>query len=758
MSESFNAYYMLGSICWFSAAFFFYNIQRNYGTKSSLKTSLFLTGTSLALTAFLSHFPTILFLEMFLRHTSLIFVITSSVTFWSYAEENMKIDDIKTKFSTLFAVFYIGMSFASFILYYIVTHHPTYIKPSMLYPIAALAFSIIGAVKSTSTVTIDSNKSTQAGYTNNNFWMTLSRIHTHKFSLLFLLFALCQQCLETLNESHYLHAFEKNQSIIDSTKGIVLFYALCSSVNIFLGLWVYRFLIKNIGFKNLIPFSSVLFICLYISWPFTQSFTPMCLALLLNESILAVIDENIFTVMLNSTARHFKSTIRIILYLILEPISHLFTSMIYTLSSNTTTSYVATLMLIAIVASLSFRLRKNYTNALIDSLKDDGVDLDEVSSQSEITTTDLFTCYNNYYHHPFSRHFTEMIEHMTPENIRDYINAINISDRHQRYYLIMNTHSMNIEKRICVLKYLKLYCKKSKKTLDEYNVISKIIDNETIQLTKTILDDEGLCLDTVVSVHNKRKKMINLIKTNQRLIVQQKIIHLLRSKNLYFNILGVSVISNQNLLIDDDITICLKDLTARRPSLRSDILSILIKSDTNGEKLCEYLPLIKSDKDIDLLSKYMSNLSQKSHNHLVLNLLNPSNGMNKRLFVAKLLNSFESLSKDLLLKAVEITLFKHSTTKQSTDLEITKFIASLCLITRGYEDHNTIVESFCSTNDLRRSNASEIIYETYPKSLSLKLISMHCSITEPDNILISQNKVHKIVDDKDSTDFIGSAM
>ena len=64
MSDSFNAYYMLGSICWFSAAFFFYNIQCNYGTKSSLKTALFFTGTSLTLTALLSHFPTILFVEM----------------------------------------------------------------------------------------------------------------------------------------------------------------------------------------------------------------------------------------------------------------------------------------------------------------------------------------------------------------------------------------------------------------------------------------------------------------------------------------------------------------------------------------------------------------------------------------------------------------------------------------------------------------------------------------------------------------------
>ena len=482
------------------------------------------------------------------------------------------------------------------------------------------------------------------------------------------------------------------------------------------------------------------------------------MALLLNESVLAVIDENIFTVMLNSTARHLKSTIRIILYLILEPISHLFTSIIYTLSPSTTVSYGATFTLILIVVTLSFKLRKNYTNALIDSLKDDGVDLDEVSFQSEITTGDIFTCYNNYYHHPFSRHFTEMIEHMTPKNIRLYINAINVSDRHQRYYLIMNTYSMNIEKRTCVLKYLQLYCRKSKNTHDEYNVVSKIIDNETIQRTKTTLDDDGLCLDTVVCVHNKRKQILNLMKANQRLIAQQEIIQLLRSTNLYFNILGVSIISNQNLLIDNDITICLRELTGRRTSLRSDILSILIKSDTDGKKLPEYLSLIKSDKDIDLLGKYMTNLCKKSHGHLVESLREPTNSLDNRLFIAKILYGFDMMPKELLSKTIEMTLNRHAMSNQYTDLEITNFVAHLCLIANGYDDHSTIVESFCSDNDLRRSNASDIIYDIFPKRLSLQLISLHCSLLETNNIAISQNNTNQHPNFKANTGFIDSAM
>ena len=161
----------------------------------------------------------------------------------------MNIDDIKTKSSTLFAVFYIGMSFASSILYSLATHYPASINPSLMYPIGALAYGIIGAFRFNVTSTTNTNKSNQSEYNVNNFFMTLSRIHKHTFSFLFILFALCQQCLETLNESHYLHAFENNQSIINNTKGVILFYALSSSVNIFLGLWAYRFFIKTLGLK-----------------------------------------------------------------------------------------------------------------------------------------------------------------------------------------------------------------------------------------------------------------------------------------------------------------------------------------------------------------------------------------------------------------------------------------------------------------------------------------------------------------------------
>ncbi|MBN2479229.1 MAG: hypothetical protein JXA94_03290 [Parachlamydiales bacterium] len=311
---------------------------------------------------------------IFLQIFSYTFGSSLSACFWIFIDQYHDLQDAKKIYSVYNSAYFLGFIISGTLI------NLTYkfLGPAILFLIVVITMihSILETKNIARTIPIMEDDGTEDFFVSGtkSFSSILIKIIKSPFAISLVLMSCIVWLLRTYTEYGYLQTLQKilltDKSFI-SNSSIPEFLgkskAIISAVNLIIGMFFYRNLIRRVGIANVILLPPIYFILLYNQWFFYDTLFVAILGIIAVEGILYTLEDNNFSLLINAADAKLKDPLRIINNSFFEPVGMLFSSffLIFFHSHNVIFGFILAIVFLA----LSFLVRRYYPKSIFSSLK-----------------------------------------------------------------------------------------------------------------------------------------------------------------------------------------------------------------------------------------------------------------------------------------------------------------------------------------------------------------------------------------------------
>jgi len=213
-----------------------------------------------------------------------------------------------------------------------------------------------------------------------------------RFSLLLMCGNLLIYLLMNMTEFGYLSAFQSSFESLsntqDASQALAHFYGTCLAAvglcNLITGWFCYSRAVLRFGVNSLILLTPLAFAITFTGWQFDTTLLFPLIGLFVVESMMPIIEDNNFNLMLNAVPMKIKAKVRVVIESFSEPCGMILSAILLTctqIESQFLDWKILGLLFAILSLTVAFSIRKRYHRAILENLKNHALQLYKNSSE-----------------------------------------------------------------------------------------------------------------------------------------------------------------------------------------------------------------------------------------------------------------------------------------------------------------------------------------------------------------------------------------
>jgi hypothetical protein len=314
----------------------------------------------------------------FLKVCTQIIWISLLSSFWTFLDEYYHFQDAKRIYTIFNSSVYLGLTSAGLLI-----RSGLFDAKEIFSLVVILLAVVIGfaprLISKFPTVPDDAESIAESPQEQDSLIFFFRNLLASKFALFLMLSNLIVYLLMTTTEFGYFSSFQKYfnvslepSSTSDTNNAVTRFWGTCLAIagfcNLITGWFFYSRAVLRFGVTTLILLTPLAFLSTYSAWPFDPTLFVPLMGFFIVETLLPVIDDNNFNLLLNAVPIRLKSRVRVMIESFSEPVGMLLASIL--LSAAFFDWKFLGLLLAVGLFFIALTIRSNYYTAIFKNLKD----------------------------------------------------------------------------------------------------------------------------------------------------------------------------------------------------------------------------------------------------------------------------------------------------------------------------------------------------------------------------------------------------